>query len=320
MSFGMLNAAFGSDKPNLGMVTVVKNKEIQKLIDEGTSQAGATQKATAAGVEDWRSQWQSQYLPTIQRQMGQESALLDTLYGGGFEQKLAQLRQGEATAQNRALEQTLGRLRSGQDLQRARLGIGGRNTQQDIMEARLMNDQATRVALQQAAQERADFGNLWQQQLAGMGQRQAMQEKLSTMPLREGQIMAQAYATPLQLAEQVRQMDEANKFRSLYRKRDALERLSDMEQVGMQQLGQLTEMAGNVASVAGAFCWVAREVYGDERWLLFRHWMLTQACDGFFYWYAMLGEKIARVIHGDEYLKSYIRNWMNTKIRNGNRR
>ena len=34
MSFGMLNAMFGSDKPDLGMVTVVKNKEIQKLILE----------------------------------------------------------------------------------------------------------------------------------------------------------------------------------------------------------------------------------------------------------------------------------------------
>jgi hypothetical protein len=320
MSMGQLNALFGSDKPNLGMVTVVKNKEIQKLIDEGTSQAGTTQKATAKGVEDWRSQWKSQYLPEIQRQMGQETALLDSLYGGGFEQKLSQLRQGEAAAQNRALEQTLGRLRSGQSLQRARLGIGGRNTQQDIMEARLMSDQATRVALQQAAQERADFGNLWQQQLGGMGQRQQMQERLSTMPLREGQIMAQAYATPLQLAEQVRQMDDANKFRSLYRKRDALERLSDAEAVGMEQLGQLTEMAGNVGGMVAGMCWIAREVYGDERWLLFRHWLLTQACDGFFSWYAMLGEKIARVIRGDEHVKSYIRNWMNTKIRNANRR
>ena len=242
------------------------------------------------------------------------AGILEDIYGGGLERRLAGLRAGEAQAQERALQRTLGQIRSGQNLQRARLGIGGRNTMLDIQEARMMNDQATRIALQQAAQERADFGNVLQQQLGRFGQRQAMQEKLATLPLRESQIMAQAYSTPLTFAEQVRQMDEANKFRQLYRKRGTLERLSDMEAVGMQQLGQLTEMAGNVGGLVGGFCWIAQVVYGDDRWLRFRHWLLTEAPDQVFYAYASVGAWIADLIKGDEFVKTYIRNWMNTKI------
>ena len=279
----MLNAAFGSDKPNLGMVEVVKNKELQKLIDKGTTQAGTTQQITEKGVEDFRNRWAKSALPDVERQIGEEQGILNQLYSGQLEQRLSGLRQGEAQAQQKALDQILGRMQAQDQLQRARLGIGGRNTMQDIQAARLQTDAATRIAMQQAAQERADFNRVLQQQMGAMGQRQAMTEKLALMPLREGQLMSQAYSQPLQLASQVQQMDEANKFRSLYRKRDALERMADMEAVGMEQLGQLTEMAGNVGGMVAGMCWIAREVYGDNRWLLFRHWLLTKADDAFFW-------------------------------------
>ena len=310
----MLNAAFGSDKPNLGMVEVVKNKELQKLIDKGTTQAGTTQQITEKGVEDFRNRWAKSALPDVVRQIGEEQGILNQLYSGQLEQRLSGLRQGEAQAQQKALDQILGRMQAQDQLQRARLGIGGRNTMQDIQAARLQTDAATRIAMQQAAQERADFNRVLQQQMGAMGQRQAMTEKLALMPLREGQLMSQAYSQPLQLASQVQQMDEANKFRSLYRKRDALERMADMEAVGMEQLGQLTEMAGNVGGMVAGMCWIAREVYGDNRWLLFRHWLLTKADDAFFWSYFLLGPYIASIIRGDEFVKSYIRDWMDTKI------
>ena len=67
----------------------------------------------------------------------------------------------------------------------------------------------------------------------------------------------------------------------------------------------------------GLFCWVAREVYGenDIRWMIFRDWMITSAPRWFLRAYLNYGEKFATYISNKPKIKSIIKLWMNKRIR-----
>jgi hypothetical protein len=61
----------------------------------------------------------------------------------------------------------------------------------------------------------------------------------------------------------------------------------------------------------GAFCWVAREVYGEGLdWIEFRTWMLRNAAPEFLDFYHQHGPEIASSISGDEKTKGFIRRLM----------
>lgn len=64
------------------------------------------------------------------------------------------------------------------------------------------------------------------------------------------------------------------------------------------------------------FCWVAREVYGEHnpRWQMFRHWMLTRAPLWFARLYLRHGEKFAKWLKRNSWLKPMIRRWMDSRI------
>lgn len=68
---------------------------------------------------------------------------------------------------------------------------------------------------------------------------------------------------------------------------------------------------GKIGSAA-AFCWVAREVYGEEdpAWLEFRHWMLTRAPLRRYFRYRAHGERIAAYIANRPGWKARLRKWM----------
>jgi tetratricopeptide (TPR) repeat protein len=63
-------------------------------------------------------------------------------------------------------------------------------------------------------------------------------------------------------------------------------------------------------------CWVAREVYGDDnpRWIIFRHWLLTEAPAGFRDLYIARGESFAAWIHDKPVLKLAIRTAMDRAV------
>jgi hypothetical protein len=75
---------------------------------------------------------------------------------------------------------------------------------------------------------------------------------------------------------------------------------------------QIMQMAGSMGAMA--MCWVAREVYGDGRWLIFRHWLLSMAPKWFRNIYMKHGEKFAKWISDKPKIKNMIRRWMNTKL------
>ena len=64
-------------------------------------------------------------------------------------------------------------------------------------------------------------------------------------------------------------------------------------------------------------CWVAREVYGptNPSWLRFRLWMFSESPDWFFKLYNKYGERFASWISDKPRIKSFIRKWMDSKIK-----
>lgn len=70
------------------------------------------------------------------------------------------------------------------------------------------------------------------------------------------------------------------------------------------------------SSIGGLFCWVAREVYGEDnpRWQLFQRWLVTKADWALLMAYVRHGERFARLIRRRERLKAAIRDWMEARI------
>ena len=107
------------------------------------------------------------------------------------------------------------------------------------------------------------------------------------------------------------------------------QRGQDVTFAGMQAQANAAGQAGMMGAVGGiaqgigaaggiaAFCWVAREVYGIEsgKWMQFREWMLNDSPSWFRKLYLKYGERFAKFISNKPRIKSIIRNWMNTKIK-----
>jgi len=75
-------------------------------------------------------------------------------------------------------------------------------------------------------------------------------------------------------------------------------------------------IGGGLGAIGSIFCWVAREVYGEENpaWLLFRDWMLNDAPKWLLAMYIAFGEQFAKFISNKPRLKAIIRKWMDSKI------
>jgi hypothetical protein len=99
---------------------------------------------------------------------------------------------------------------------------------------------------------------------------------------------------------------------------------SQVQAIASQRSGasQFADIAGGVGGLlgkiapGGIFCWVAREVYGEDnpKWLQFREWMLTKASDNLRNYYIEYGERIAKSIRNKPKIKALIRKWMDSKI------
>lgn len=83
----------------------------------------------------------------------------------------------------------------------------------------------------------------------------------------------------------------------------------------MSGAGSLMSGAAKLAPVAGVGkCWVAREVYQDDRWLLFRQWLETKAPTWLHDTYCKYGERIADFIKDKPTIKRVIKFFMDKVI------
>jgi hypothetical protein len=146
------------------------------------------------------------------------------------------------------------------------------------------------------------------------------------MPGQFGQ--APSTAQPFfQIAEQAIPVALTGEFNKLYGSQaDYAARTygAQVQAIASQRSGasQFADIAGGVGGLlgkiapGGIFCWVAREVYGEDnpKWLQFREWMLTKASDNLRNYYIEYGERIAKSIRNKPKIKALIRKWMDSKI------
>lgn len=84
-------------------------------------------------------------------------------------------------------------------------------------------------------------------------------------------------------------------------------------------MGGLFQGLGSIGGgFASKYCWVAREVYGEDNpaWVVFRHWMLHKSPAWFRNLYLKHGEAFAAYIHDKPRMKKLIRRWMDSRIAN----
>ena len=84
-----------------------------------------------------------------------------------------------------------------------------------------------------------------------------------------------------------------------------------------QQGGGMGQQGGGMGQQGGGgFCWVAREVYGhsNPKWLVFRHWLQTQAPRWLHDLYGAHGEAFAAWLHDKPAAKSAVRMLMDHAI------
>lgn len=97
-------------------------------------------------------------------------------------------------------------------------------------------------------------------------------------------------------------------------------------------MGMIGGVAQGLGSGIGGYlagkCWIARECFGenDERWLLFRMWLMAKAPEWLDNWYTKHGEAVAEWLKDKPVLKFIIRQWIKGRIKslkkgfdNGNR-
>ena len=101
------------------------------------------------------------------------------------------------------------------------------------------------------------------------------------------------------------------------------QRAQDMELMGAQAQANASRSAGRssmLGSIGGAIlglCWVAREVYGtqDNRWTIFRDWVVHKSPQWFKMWYLENGEQFAEFIKGKKLIKGVLKFFMDIIIR-----
>ncbi|MHA2404836.1 MAG: hypothetical protein ACXADH_17715 [Candidatus Kariarchaeaceae archaeon] len=101
------------------------------------------------------------------------------------------------------------------------------------------------------------------------------------------------------------------------------QRSQDMELMGAQAQASasrssgLMGMAGSIGGALIGLCWVAREVYGtkDDRWTIFRDWVVQKSPQWFKMWYLENGEQFAEFIKGKKLIKGVLKFFMDIIIR-----
>lgn len=315
MSLGStLFAAFGSDKPNLKKIEIVKSQPIQEQIDRGVGSNRELMDLSDESVANFLAAFRGN-TPRLQGFADEGIREVSGIYSGRLGDQLRNLRTERKAARGMATERALKQITAADKARAARMGVPGQSSYRDFMKARLTRDAMIDAELEDTAQARSDYMTELGQRLGNLGTRQAL---IAPLEQRMGSEVVKAggmRGIPLQNLAALSQLDQANKWYGLYRKRSGLERFADADDESLNTIAQVAGIAGNVAGMAMA-CWVARAVYGNEdhRWRLFRQWLFSKAPIKFVAWYLQNGQAFAEQVKRDPKLKATIRRLMDEKI------
>ena len=305
----------------------------QRLAEErALQQMGVGATGTAAQLQAQQAGLQQEALRAAGGLAGQRTGQAQqALTGAGaLEQgRMAQQLQGTGLAQDIAQAGFASEM-AGREQQLREFGVGaqeaarfaGQQAQQDAALASLFGQQAG-VEQQQFAQQQAlaaqDDRRL--QQAFGMqralgpdigaffGRPASQAEGLQVLGMGQQQAM---YGTTPQATDPMMGVNLALQQQANQTALDA----GAMAGTAQTRAGVFSGL-GQLGAAAIQFCWVAREVYGQNNpmWLLFRGWLLDKAPSWFRKIYIKHGERFAEFISNKPFVKSFIRKWMTSIVK-----
>ena len=243
--------------------------------------------------------------PEMQRLLAQQGAMTQELYGRAGQISPQQRRQAEQQA--RAAYSARGR---GMGEASVAAEILGR---EDIL--RRQRDEARMAGQQYFGMLQATGADPFQAILGrpGTAYSGASQQQMFGANVAQGFQGTQLYNPDAGINLALQQQQNLAAYQSsIYGAQSALAGSQYASQMGL--LGSSVGALGQIG--AAAICWVARECFGeqDERWLLFRQWLMTKAPEWFYNWYMENGEVVAAWLRDKPVLKSIIRWWMKGRI------
>jgi hypothetical protein len=242
--------------------------------------------------------------PEMQRLLAQQGAMTEELYGRAGQITPQQRRQAEQQA--RAAYSARGR---GMGEASVAAEILGR---EDIL--RRQRDEARMAGQQYFGMLQATGADPFQAILGrpGTAYGGATQQQMFGANVAQGFQGTQLYDPDagINLALQ-QQQNLAGYQSSIYGAQSSAAAANYASKMGLY--GSLMQAGG---SIIGGVCWIARECFGeqDERWLLFRQWLMTKAPEWFYNWYMENGEDVAAWLRDKPVLKGVIRWWMQGRI------
>ena len=242
--------------------------------------------------------------PEMQRLLAQQGAMTEELYGRAGQITPQQRRQAEQQA--RAAYSARGR---GMGEASVAAEILGR---EDIL--RRQRDEARMAGQQYFGMLQATGADPFQAILGrpGTAYGGASQQQMFGANVAQGFQGTQLYDPDagINLALQ-QQQNLAGYQSSIYGAQSSAAAANYASKMGLY--GSLMQAGG---SIIGGVCWIARECFGeqDERWLLFRQWLMTKAPEWFYNWYMENGEDVAAWLRDKPVFKGVIRWWMQGRI------
>lgn len=192
---------------------VVKNPELEKLINQGFSDYGGIRGSGQAAFDKYYADWMAG-AGDASRRTAEEVGNVDRFYNGGVESDLINLRARRAKALNDAAELASLRAIRGQNQSRI-LGSGTPSSYDLRQRMRYLGDIGVQNALDQSGQERADWDYLMNQRLGLAGRRQAMVDANTGRALTPEAVRRQFYGQNLGFLGNLGELDRANTFYGL---------------------------------------------------------------------------------------------------------
>lgn len=229
---------FTMTTPKFGKTEIVKNPLIQSQIDAAINANRQTSKQAEDSLAAFLRRFNAA-TPEIERYNQDAIARVGDIYSGKMAADLEGLRSSAAAARRDATDRAF-RVIEAQDKSRAAaLGLPGRSSFRDFTRGRLMRDAEIDAALQNAAQERADYGYLSGLGLSNLTTRQQLADSLTNREAIPATMAAQLRGLPISTLQSLIGMDQANKWYGLYKIRNNMERAADFDEENIRAIGQL---------------------------------------------------------------------------------
>lgn len=241
---------FGSDEPNLKVKSVVKSIPIQTQLDaliqrnlDTTQQAEDAIDRALASIK--------QQSPEVTRQIRSGIQTLGDIFSQRYPSTLAAQREAIYQARLGTQEQQLAQARARDKAYAASLGLPGRSSYRDLMEARVMGEIGSQAELERAQMTRSDYMQVLADRMGLQGRIPEGLSQLAAVEAMPATVTSELRGIPLENLRVMTQLDQLNKFYTLYRERDFTEKLADFDDEFWNTIGQLTSMYANVAGAGG---------------------------------------------------------------------